>query len=65
MENQTQSQSYCFSPDGKSEGWYFNDQIPEGWLRQNPDEGSHDSFNPPMSDEVQPETTTQDPPEAA
>lgn len=34
---QMPNQVYVYSPDGMDEGWYYENKIPEGWVRQKPE----------------------------
>lgn len=43
---QMPNQAYVYSPDGTDEGWYYENKIPEGWVRQKPE---------PESEEEEPE----------
>lgn len=33
----SQKKVYLFSPDGKEEGWFMEDETPGGWLRSKPE----------------------------
>lgn len=33
---QMPNQVYVYSPDGESEGWYYSNEVPEGWVRSDP-----------------------------
>ena len=44
----SQKKVYLFSPDGKEEGWFMEDDAPAGWVRSKPkpEEGSAPNINP-------------------
>lgn len=33
----SQKKVYLFSPDGKEEGWFMEDETPAGWVRTKPE----------------------------
>jgi len=33
----SQKKVYVFSPDGESEGWYMQNEVPAGWLNSPPE----------------------------
>ncbi len=40
----SQKKVLLYSPDGKEEGWYMEDEAPPGWLRSKP-EAEEPDFN--------------------
>lgn len=44
---QMPNQVYVYGPDGDKEGWYYENEVPEGWVRQKPEE-EEDNHKPPI-----------------